>query len=74
MNKLSEEAVEGLLAVRSTGRVNMFSLNEVAAVTNELGYYETVIACVEQKKPVVNFILTWERCGENLKKQEIGEN
>jgi len=65
MNKLSDEAVEGLLAVRSTGRVNMFSINEVAAIANELGYYETVIACVEQKKLVVNFILAGERGGEN---------
>ena len=57
---LSEEAVRGLLAVRDTGRVNMLSLEEVAAIAYELGFYETVNAIAENKKAVAHFIFTGE--------------
>ncbi len=57
---LSDKAVEGLLAVRDTARVNMFSLNEVAAVADELGYPETVTAIAENKRLAAHFVLTGE--------------
>lgn len=57
---LSEKAVVGLLAIRDTGRTNMFDLSAVAVIANELGYYETVVAIQDNKKLVAHFILTGE--------------
>ena len=60
MDKLSEKAVEGLLAVRNTARTNMFDLNTAQVIANELGFYETVIAIEENRKLVSHFIFTGE--------------
>lgn len=57
---LSQKAVNGLLAVRDTGRTNMFDLNAVATIADELGYYDTVVAIQGDKKLVAHFILTGE--------------
>ena len=58
MNKLSEKAVEGLIAVQKTARTNMFDLATVAVIADELGYYETILAIHENKRLVAHFILT----------------
>ena len=57
---LSQKAVEGLIAVRNTARTNMFDFNAVQVIANELEYYDTVIAILENRKLVAHFILTGE--------------
>ena len=48
---------EGILAVRSTGRVNMFLVPEVQRILMELGYYEAVIWIEENRKAYCRFIM-----------------
>ena len=49
-----------ILAVRATGRTNMFDLNMVQNIANEMNFYELVIFIEEDKDAYVRFILTGE--------------
>ena len=54
----SDTVVEQILAVRATGRVNMFSVNEVQAVAFEMEFYELVNFITDEPKRYSRFILT----------------
>ena len=49
-----------ILAIRATGKTNMFDTNRVQVIANANGYYELVIFIEEHKKEYVQFILTGE--------------
>jgi len=50
-----------ILAIRDTGRTNMFDVNMVQYLANEYGYYELVMYLEERRKEYVRFLLTGEQ-------------
>ena len=50
-----------ILAIRDTGRTNMFDVNMVQFLAKEYGYYELVMYLEEHRKEYVRFILTGEQ-------------
>lgn len=52
-----------ILALRDTGRTNMFDTNAVQVIANEMHFYELVIFIEEHKKEYGNFILTGDLPG-----------
>lgn len=52
---------EQILAIRATGRTNMFDVPMVQYIANEMQFYELVIYLEERRKEYVQFILTGER-------------
>lgn len=55
------EKIKGqILAVRDTGRTNMFDTNRVQIIANEMKFYELVIFIEEYKGDYAKFILTGE--------------
>ena len=57
---MTEKIKEQILAVRATGRTNMFDTNMVQVIANEMKFYELVIFIEEHKGDYVKFILTGE--------------
>lgn len=57
---MTETIKEQILAIRDTGRTNMFDTNMVQVIANEMTYYELVIFIEEHKEKYVNFILKGE--------------
>ena len=48
--KIDKKVKEQIIAVRDTGRTNMFDTNMVQVIANEMGFYELVIFLEEHKK------------------------
>lgn len=57
---MTEKVRDQILAVRATGRTNMFDLNMVQVIANEMDFYELVVFIEEHKDAYVRFILTGE--------------
>lgn len=57
---MTEKIREQILAVRATGRTNMFDINRVQIIANEMKFYELVIFIEEHKGDYAKFILTGE--------------
>ena len=57
---MDEKVKEQILAVRATGRTNMFDTNMVQVIANEMRFYELVIFIEEHKEDYVNFIFKGE--------------
>ncbi len=57
---MTEKVRNQILAVRATGRTNMFDLNMVRVIANEMNFYELVVFIEEHKDAYVQFILTGE--------------
>ena len=57
---MTEKIKEQILAVRATGRTNMFDTNRVQIIANEMKFYELVIFIEEYKGGYAKFILTGE--------------
>lgn len=57
---MSEQIREQILAVRKTGRTNMFDVPMVQYIANEMRLYELVIFLEEHRSEYVHFILTGE--------------
>lgn len=55
-NKIQEQ----ILAVRATGRANMFDIHAVQRIAYEMQLYELVIFMEEHRSEYVRFILTGE--------------
>ena len=49
-----------ILAIRKTGRTNMFDIPMVQYIANEMMFYELVIFLEEHRSDYVHFILTGE--------------
>ncbi len=58
---MNEIVKKQILAIRDTGRTNMFGVNMVQFLANEYGYYELVMYLEEHRKEYVRFILTGEQ-------------
>lgn len=57
---MTEKIREQILAVRKTGRTNMFDVPAVQNIANEKRFYELVIFLEEHRSEYVHFILTGE--------------
>lgn len=57
---MTDKVRDQILAVRATGRTNMFDLNMVQNIANEMNFYELVIFIEEDRDAYVRFILTGE--------------
>ena len=57
---MTEKVRDQIRAVRATGRTNMFDLNMVQVIANEMNFYELVVFIEEHKNVYVRFILTGE--------------
>ncbi len=56
MNKIKEQ----ILAIRATGRTNMFDVPMVQYIANEMHFYELVVYLEKYRKEYTHFILTGE--------------
>lgn len=57
---MSEKIKEQILDVRATGLTNMFDVNAVQRIANDMKFYELVVFIEEHRKEYVHFILTGE--------------
>ena len=57
---MTDKIREQILAVRKTGRTNMFDIPMVQYIANEMQLYELVIFLEEHRNEYVHFILTGE--------------
>lgn len=57
---MNEKIREQILAVRATGRTNMFDVPMVQFIANEMRFYELVVFLKEHRSEYVHFILTGE--------------
>lgn len=57
---MTNKVRDQILAVRATGRTNMFDLNMVQNIANEMQFYELVVFIEEHRDAYVRFILTGE--------------
>lgn len=55
---MTEKIREQIMAVRKTGRTNMFDTNMVQVIANEMKFYELVIFIEEHREKYADFILT----------------
>ncbi len=58
---MNTKVKEQILAIRATGRTNMFDVPMVQYIANEMHFYELVVYLEEHRKEYVQFILTGER-------------
>ena len=57
---MTEKIRQQILAVRATGRTNMFDIHVVQRIAHEMQLYELVIFLEEHHSEYVHFILTGE--------------
>ncbi len=57
---MTEKIREQILAVRKTGRTNMFDVTMVQNIAHEMRFYELVIFLEEHRSEYVHFIFTGE--------------
>ena len=57
---MTEKIKEQILAVRDTGLTNMFDVNMVQRIANDMGFYELVVYLEENRLEYTHFILTGE--------------
>ena len=55
---MTDKIKEQILAIRDSGRTNMFNVPIVQYLANEYGYYELVIYLEEHRGEYAHFILT----------------
>lgn len=55
---MTDKTREQILAIRDSGRTNMFDTNTVQRIAYESGYYELVCFIEEHRRGYVHFILT----------------
>lgn len=58
---MTDKVREQILAVRATGRTNMFDTNVVQVIADEMHFYELVVFIEEHKDKYARFILTGEQ-------------
>lgn len=58
---MSDKVCDQILAVRATGRTNMFDTNAVQAIADEMHFYDLVVFIEEHKDKYAHFILTGEQ-------------
>lgn len=65
---MTDKIREQILAVRKTGRTNMFDVPMVQYIANEMRFYELVIFLEEHRSEYVNFILTGESYDQGFRR------
>jgi len=58
---MSDKVRDQILAVRATGRTNMFDTNAVQVIADEMHFYDLVVFIEEDKDKYAHFILTGEQ-------------
>ncbi|MGX6992153.1 DUF5049 domain-containing protein [Pseudolactococcus reticulitermitis] len=58
--KFNEEIKKQIMAIRKTGKTNMFDVPMVQNLANDLNYCDLVIFIEENKLQYLNFIMTGE--------------
>lgn len=58
---MSDKVKDQILAVRATGRTNMFDTNMVQVIADEMHFYDLVVFIEEHKDRYSQFILTGEQ-------------
>ena len=59
-NNMEPVVKEQILAVRDTGKTNMFDVNTVMQIAHRKGFYELVVFLTEHRAEYARFILTGE--------------
>lgn len=57
---MEQKVKEQILAVRDTALTNMFDVNAVQVIANDMGFYELVVFLEEHRDKYVRFILNGE--------------
>ena len=57
---MTEKIKEQILAVRDTGLTNMFDVNAVQRIANDMDFFEIVVYLEEHRREYGHFILTGE--------------
>ena len=57
---MTSKIKQQILAIRDTGLTNMFDIQMVQRIANEMNYFELVIFLEEEKNKYVKFILSGE--------------
>ena len=57
---MTEKIREQILAVRDTGLTNMFDVNAVQRIANDMDFFEMVVYLEEHRREYGHFILTGE--------------
>ena len=57
---MTEKIKKQILAVRDTGLTNMFDVNTVQRIANDMGFFELVVYLEEHRREYAHFILTGE--------------
>ena len=57
---MTKKIKEQILAIRDTGKTNMFDIRMVQYLANEMGFYELVIFLEDEPAKYVKFIMTGE--------------
>jgi hypothetical protein len=57
---MTEKIKEQILAVRDTGLTNMFDVNTVQRIANDMGFFELVVYLEDNRCEYTHFILTGE--------------
>lgn len=55
---MTEKIKAQILAIRDTGLTNMFDVNAVQVIAQEMRFYELIVFIEEDKSKYVTFILT----------------
>ena len=56
--QITEKIKAQILAIRDTGLTNMFDMNAVQVIAQEMRFYELIVFIEEDKSKYVTFILT----------------
>ena len=57
---MTEKIKEQILAVRDTGLTNMFDVNAVQRIANDMDFFEMVVYLEEHRREYAHFIFTGE--------------
>ena len=57
---MTDKIKEQILAIRDTGLTNMFDVNAVQRIANDMGFFELVVYLEDNRCECAHFILTCE--------------
>ena len=57
---MTKKIKKQIIEIRATGLTNMFDINNVQRIANDMKFYELVVFIEEHRREYVHFILTGE--------------
>ena len=57
---MTDKITKQILAIRDTGLTNMFDVNAVQRIANDMGFFELVVYLEDNRCEYAHFILTGE--------------